>query len=74
MEDLTVPLFVYECRDCGQVNEVLVRGEEKPVCPGCGSKRLKKQASAFAAVSGSARQPAETPCSTCPSGGCPYSG
>lgn len=69
-----MPLFEYRCRECGQASEVLVRGAEQPVCPQCGSKRLEKQLSAFAALSGgSAPEPACGACCSAASG-CPYQG
>lgn len=44
-----MPIYEYECRDCRQQFEYLVRGEDTPICPGCGSKSLDKQMSAPAA-------------------------
>jgi putative FmdB family regulatory protein len=71
-----MPLFVFECQECKKQHEVLVRGHEKPVCPDCGSKRLTKQASAFAPRMGPLRAIDNKPaCSSCPGqvgGSCPY--
>jgi putative FmdB family regulatory protein len=44
-----MPIYEYECRDCGERFEHLMRGSEKPACPSCGGKRLEKQISAPAA-------------------------
>jgi putative FmdB family regulatory protein len=70
-----MPLFMYSCGDCGEQSEILVRGAEEPACPKCGSKKLEKQASSFAAVVGNSRA-SETPppCASgaCASGGCPF--
>lgn len=63
-----MPLFVFACQECHAENEILVRGETAPECPSCGSRKLTKQASAFAALSGGARQ-AEMPAS-CGAGNC----
>jgi putative FmdB family regulatory protein len=52
-----MPLFGYVCKACGGEAELLVRGKEAPACPACGSKRLEKQLSHFAAVSASAPEP-----------------
>ncbi|MFM8903975.1 MAG: FmdB family zinc ribbon protein [Verrucomicrobiota bacterium] len=38
-----MPLFDFVCADCGKASEVLVRADERPVCPDCGSARLEKQ-------------------------------
>jgi putative FmdB family regulatory protein len=57
-----MPLFVYVCRDCGEEHEILVRGKESPICPGCGSAELVKQASAFAPVMAGSRDSAPSSC------------
>ncbi len=70
-----MPLFSYQCAACGAQHEILVRGDQRPACPECGSKALEKQASRFAAISAA---PAEPACasgacaaaSSCPMGGC----
>lgn len=69
-----MPLFKYECEDCGVLSEILIRGSEKPVCPECGSKKLVKQASAFAAVAGGGKSDAPAACSSgaCATGSCPF--
>src|SRR5262252_2008778 len=42
-----VPLFEYDCLDCGKRFEVLVRKAEEPACPDCQSRRLSRVLSAF---------------------------
>lgn len=40
-----MPIYEYECEDCGKVSEVLhkkINAKERPACPSCGSKRLAK--------------------------------
>ncbi|MCA9258013.1 MAG: hypothetical protein KDA61_02380 [Planctomycetales bacterium] len=37
-----MPLYEFLCRDCEVEQELLVRGEEQPVCEKCGSKQLVK--------------------------------
>ena len=44
-----MPLYEYVCDDCHQPAELLIRGNEKPVCPQCGSQRLEKKFSVPAA-------------------------
>ena len=41
-----MPIYEYECRDCGERFEHLLRAGEPPVCPACGSQNLEKQISA----------------------------
>ena len=41
-----MPIYEYQCRDCGERFEYLVRGEDKPKCPACGGRKLDKQISA----------------------------
>jgi putative FmdB family regulatory protein len=50
-----MPLFEYECKECGERFEALVMGSHRPACPTCGSRNLEKQTSAFAVSSGSGR-------------------
>lgn len=41
-----MPLYDYQCRNCGQQFETLVRTGTTPVCPHCGGADLDKQVSA----------------------------
>lgn len=70
-----MPLFEYECGKCHERSEILVRGDKPPKCPHCGSARMVKQASAFAAVSAApARSSMPSGCESCCSrqdGTCP---
>ncbi|HOE65396.1 MAG TPA: zinc ribbon domain-containing protein [Candidatus Hydrogenedentes bacterium] len=71
-----MPLFTYVCQKCDAVSEALIRSDETPACPRCGSTRMIKQPSAFAPMSGSGRSMDPAPCgagSCCGSeGGCPF--
>lgn len=58
-----MPLYEYSCRKCHNDFELLIRADERPVCPACGSQRLEKQLSVTAAHSGSTQLGA-------PPGGC----
>lgn len=72
-----MPLFSFACEQCSNISEILVRGNETPACPSCGSTKLVKQASAFAPKMGSsASSPAPSGCGACAmgGGGCPYQG
>ena len=72
-----MPLFEYKCKQCGKVQEHLVRVDnEIPVCS-CGSNELTKLLSTFAVSMGS--EASSPPCATgncgipqsqCPSGIC----
>lgn len=47
-----MPLMEYVCQKCSHQFEILVgvsKDAEKAVCPECGSKKVEKQFSAFAA-------------------------
>lgn len=37
-----MPLYEYACETCHKEFELLVRGDEKPVCPDCKSKKLTR--------------------------------
>ena len=64
-----MPLYEYACPDCQKDCELLIRGEEQPTCPACGSVKLQKLLSApVAHLSGSRDLPV---CGPMPSaGGC----
>jgi putative FmdB family regulatory protein len=72
-----MPLFAFVCRDCEKTSEILIRSEETPVCPQCGSRHMEKQMSHFAPMRGAESTPAPMPaCAGCSNagGGCPYKG
>ena len=48
-----MPIYDYQCRDCGSVSEVLVLGEEEALkCSQCGGSNMTKQLSAHSSLSG----------------------
>ncbi len=47
-----MPIFEYDCRDCGRHFEVLVRGHEETHCPACSGHNLAKALSTFAVGAG----------------------
>ncbi len=58
-----MPLYEYRCEDCGRRFEILQRmgeGAEGLACPHCGSGRVAKQFSTFAAAG--AKSAEATPC------------
>jgi putative FmdB family regulatory protein len=46
-----MPLYEYECRQCGHRFEALVRASETPACPACQSADLERAISSFAVSS-----------------------
>jgi len=42
-----MPLFEYQCRECGRRFEALVTESRRPVCPSCKSENLEKLVSVF---------------------------
>jgi len=63
-----MPIYEYRCSKCGQEFETLVRNSnEKIKCEKCGSARVEKLFSTFAA---SVKQGGS---SSCPTGTCPLS-
>lgn len=67
-----MPIYEYRCQKCGKESEILVRNSaEKPPCPHCGSKRLDKQFSIFAASGKPGGEHVHTgPGCACHHGGC----
>ncbi|MFO7899363.1 MAG: zinc ribbon domain-containing protein [Planctomycetota bacterium] len=63
-----MPIYEFNCKDCGRDCEVLVRGSStEPTCPDCGSDRLEKKLSLFAAKTEKGTGPS---CSSCTSSSC----
>ena len=52
-----MPLYEYECRDCGNQFEALILRQSQPAaCPSCQSVRLEQLISPFSVDSESTRQ------------------
>jgi putative FmdB family regulatory protein len=49
-------MYEFECLDCGERFEVLVRGSDGPKCPGCRGQNLKQLISLFGVNSETTRQ------------------
>jgi putative FmdB family regulatory protein len=48
-----MPIFEYQCLDCGKISETISFGNEKPpVCGFCGGKNMKKCLSPHSSMSG----------------------
>jgi putative FmdB family regulatory protein len=47
-----MPMFEYQCRECGQRFEAFVTASRKPVCPNCQSEDLRKLVSALGRIGG----------------------
>lgn len=60
-----MPIYEYQCRDCKQEFELLVRSDTRLACPACSSTQLDKQLSVFATADST---PAAMPFGPC--GGC----
>lgn len=63
-----MPLYEFVCRDCECEQELLVRGEETPVCETCGGEQLTKLLSA--PVAHSAGTSGGSSAQSFPTGGC----
>ena len=63
-----MPLYEYNCPDCNQEFELLIRGQEQPACPTCGKKHLTRLLSVPAAHTASSKS---LPiCNPSPAGNC----
>jgi len=62
-----MPIYEYDCRDCGRISEILVRGSEDEICcKHCGSRNLQRLLSATSSSTGAMRNripgPGDTTC------------
>jgi putative FmdB family regulatory protein len=57
-----MPIYEYVCGQCQHAFETLVRGDEAPECPECGSQKLEKQWSVPAAHSAEGAPPCGPAC------------
>lgn len=61
-----MPLYEYDCRDCGRHLEILIRGENVPHCPACEGTNLERKLSTFAVSQGGRASAAQAaPCGRC---------
>ena len=50
-----MPIYEYNCHQCDEDFELLIRSQEPPACPSCGGAQLEKLLSVPAAHSGNTR-------------------
>lgn len=61
-----MPIFEYECRDCGaRFEKILISGSAKAVCTQCSSPRIQKLLSVFAVSGNAVSSPEPGPCGAC---------
>lgn len=69
-----MPLYEYECEDCGTTFEQLVAARDRDngaLCPDCGSENVERLLSTFAiGKSNAASSSANVSCPTCSTGMC----
>ena len=56
-----MPIYEYQCEECGSEFELLVRSDTRLACPTCDSTQLEKQLSVFATADALVRRPAGAP-------------
>ena len=73
-----MPIYAYACANCAHEFETLVRSNESPACPKCGSERLDRQLSLIAKPAAGGPSSARDAAPACaameggePCGGCP---
>ncbi len=67
-----MPLFEFDCSQCGATFEKLVRRADaisEVSCPACGSTKVDEKLSAFASISKGSSTPASSNSSCAPGGG-----
>ena len=74
-KDIAMPLYDFQCADCGRTIEALVMAPTDQVeCSHCGSRNLKKLLGAHSSLSGSPRGGLPGPGDTACCGGSPGHG
>jgi len=77
-----MPIYEYECVECGRVFEQLVASHKaRAQCPACNASNAKRLVSTFAAHGSSASMPCDAgqcpggiaPTDGCSGGSCPFS-
>jgi putative FmdB family regulatory protein len=67
-----MPLYEYQCHDCGKEFEKMVRfseADQNPACPDCQSQDTKKKISSFASLGTSLNKSRVSSSSCAPRGG-----
>jgi putative FmdB family regulatory protein len=67
-----MPLYEYQCSDCGSEFEKMVRfseADQAQACPTCRGQNTRKKISAFAALGGTAGSSGSSGGGSCGSGG-----
>ncbi len=67
-----MPIYEYVCGKCGEEFEALVFGKDKPACPKCDGRRLRRKMSTFAHKGSDGKMVGAKGggCSGCSSGNC----
>ena len=67
-----MPLYEFHCKQCDVDFEQLMRSDENPECPDCGTSKVEKLFSVPAAHSGTSELPIAGGCGRpqCGTGGC----
>ncbi len=65
-----MPIYEYHCESCGADFERLLKNREERVACDCGSEKVERRMSVFAAHNGAGKSSAPAPaCQTCCQGG-----
>jgi len=66
-----MPLYAYACADCAHEFQTLVRSDETPSCPSCGSAHLERQLSLIAKPAPGGESAGDAPACAAMQGGTP---
>ena len=69
-----LPLYEYECQECGKLTEILqgrAEADKEVKCPECGSFEMNRKFSTFGVVVGSGKASSAESAVSCPTGTCP---
>jgi len=70
-----MPIYEYRCQECGEITEALVSMGEKAdvACSKCGSRKVERKLSTFAARGSSSASTGGATSDSCPTGTYPLS-
>lgn len=65
-----MPIYEFECEQCGEFFEQLIFGRDEPECPKCGAGKVRKTISSCVAKVSDGANASSSGCTSCKGGHC----